>query len=130
MEDFQLLVTVTEPGVESAQVEELSLALRDELLALDVQDVRAVSGGAAPPGTRGIDVAAVGALLVTLQSATSLVEKLVRTISGWLAPGPPGRSVEVSIGDKVLKLSGASAEDQRRLIDEFVQAVRESEPSA
>ena len=117
-----LMVSVDEGGADSERMEQLTLALRRELLQLDVEDVEPVRAGPAPEGTRAIDVAAVGALLVTLTSSAAALTGVVNTIRGWLAQGSRGRTVELSIGDKTLKLAGASDEQQEQLIREFLRS--------
>ena len=117
-----LMVSVDEGGADSERMEQLTLALRRELLQLDVEDVEPVRTGPAPEGTRAIDVAAVGTLLVTLTSSAAALTGVVNTVRGWLAQGSQGRTVELTIGDKTLKLAGASDEQQDQLIREFLRS--------
>jgi hypothetical protein len=124
--DAQLLVTVDEPGADGQRLETLSLGLRDELLALDVDDVRRVHGGEPPPGTRAVDIATVGALLVTMSGGVDLVGRVVSTVRSWLSRGEPERVVELSVGDKTLKLTAASQEQQERLVREFLRSVKQA----
>ncbi len=121
--DSQLVVKVGDSEADEQRLEEMSLALRRELLQLDVDDVEQLHAGQAPTGTRAFDVAAVGALLVTLTSSATAVAGVIDTVRGWLVRGSSARTVELSIGDKTLKLSGASDEQQERLIREFVSSV-------
>jgi len=121
--DTQVLVTIDETGADELRLESLSHHLRDELLTLDVDDVRHVSAGPAPPGTRAIELAAVGALLVTLKGSVDLVDRVVGAVRSWLAAGSPERTVELSVGDRTLKLSAASAQQQERLVAEFLRSV-------
>jgi len=121
--DTHVLVTIDEDGADDLRLEALALGLRGELLNLDVDDVRHVHGGEAPPGTRALDVASVGALMVTLTGTTELVSRVVGTVRAWLARGPKTGSVELSVGDKTLKLSTASPEQQEQLITEFLRSV-------
>lgn len=120
----EVLVTIDEDGADGQRLETLSLGLRGELLTLDVDDVRRVPGGAPPPGTRAVDLATVGALLVTLSGSVDLVSRVVGTVRSWLARGSPDRVVELSVGDKTLKLSAASPEQQERLVREFLRSVQ------
>jgi hypothetical protein len=117
-----LMVSVDEGGADSERMEQLTLALRRELLQLDVEDVEPVRTGPAPEGTRAIDVAAVGTLLVSLTSSAAALTGVVNTVRGWLAQGSQGRTVELTIGDKTLKLAGASDEQQDQLIREFLRS--------
>ncbi len=121
--ESQFVVSIDEDGADAERLEELSLALRRELLELEVEDVEPVQAGQAPAGTRAVDIAAVGALLVTLTSSAGAAARVVDMVRGWLRRGSGGRTVELTIGDKTLKLSGASDEQQERLIQEFLRSV-------
>ncbi len=120
--DGELRLLLEEDGADPERVDLLTGHLRRELAQLDVERVGPLPAGEAPPGTRGLDVAAVGGLLVVLgQSATALTA-VVAAIRGWLARSPgPARTVRVELGGDVLELSQASASDQDRLIELFVQ---------
>ena len=119
----KLVVSIADVEADSERLDELTLALRRELLELDVDDVERVAAGPAPAGTRGFDVATVGALLVTLSTSASAIGNLITIVRGWLRHAPAGRSVELAIGDKSIKLSGATNEQQERLIHEFLRSV-------
>jgi hypothetical protein len=120
--DGELRLLLEEDGADPERVDLLTGHLRRELAQLDVERVGPLPAGEAPPGTRGLDVAAVGGLLVVLgQSATALTA-VVAAIRGWLARSPgPARTVRVELGGDVLELSQASASDQDRLIELFVR---------
>jgi hypothetical protein len=116
-----LVVSLDEGGADAERLEQLTLALRRELLQLEIDDVEPVRTGPAPEGTRALDVTAVGALLVTLTSSAAALASVVDTVRGWLNQGSQGRSVELTIGDKTLKLTGASDEQQEQLVREFLR---------
>lgn len=121
--DARIVVAVGEQGADPERLDTLAYGLRDELLALDVDDVQPFTIGAAPPGTRGLELAAVGALVVTLNTSADLVAKIVSTVRGWLGRAPePTRTVEVTIGDRSLTLTAASREEQERLVAQFLAA--------
>ena len=118
-----LTVVVHDADADPDALDALAGGLREELLALDVDDVDRARAGAPPPGARGLDVAALGALVVSLQASTALLDQVVGTIRGWLRRGGPGRSVEITVGDATIKLDGATDAQQERLVREFVRAV-------
>ncbi|MFE6509242.1 hypothetical protein ACFVBP_16340 [Nocardioides sp. NPDC057764] len=120
----QMTITILDPDVE--RLEELSSVLRRELLDLGVDDVERASAGEAPAGTRGVDVAAIGVLLVAFQEPLVAVTAIVGVIRGWMSSARGARAVELTIGDQTLKIDSASREQQDRLIDEFVAALRGS----
>jgi Flp pilus assembly CpaE family ATPase len=118
-----LAIQLAESGADPERLDELTLMLRDELLNLDVDDVEQVRDGEAPSGTRGLELAALGALLVTLNQSTDVVAHVVNTIREWLKRDPePTRTVRVTLGDRTIELSAASNEQQDRLVAEFVRA--------
>jgi hypothetical protein len=57
---------VVGPDGDAEEIAEATLRLRHELLDLDVDAVEVPGAGEPPPGSRAVDVAALGALLVHL----------------------------------------------------------------
>jgi hypothetical protein len=121
--DTQVVVRVEEGGSDGERLQELAQSLRSELLELDVTDVTPLRGGEPPPGARAIDAAAAGALLVVVKGSLDLLDRLVSAVRSWLGRRPAPCSVEVAIGDRVLRVSNASPEQQERLIAEFLHTV-------
>jgi hypothetical protein len=121
----QVLLKVEESGAGAERLADLAQALRGELLALDVDDVRPVRDGAPPSGSRGIDVAAAGALVASLSGSVEALGPLLRTVREWLGRGAKAapRTVELTIGDKTLRVTNASDAQQDRLIEAFISAV-------
>ena len=115
-------VSVVEVGADAEQLEELTRALRAEILTLDVESVVPRSGGEAPPGTRGVDAAAVGALVVSVAPALGALARLVTTVVDWLRRGGTQRTVRLKIGDDELELSGASSAMQQHLAMDGIRA--------
>jgi hypothetical protein len=104
-----------EAGAE--EQDELTHALREELLELDVQDVERPVGAVAPDGARAGEVIALSTLLVTLgQGALGIVTS---AIGRWV-DRRGGRSVTLELDGDRIELGGVSEEDQRRLIETFV----------
>ena len=120
--DGELRLLVTEDGADAERVDLLTGHLRRDLDQLDVEQVSPLPAGEAPPGTRAMDAATVGGLLVALGQSGTALAAVVSAIRGWLARSPgPARTVRVELGGDVLELSQASASDQDRLIELFVQ---------
>lgn len=118
----QLSLHIAEDGADAERIDALTAHLRRELLQLDVEDVTAGPGGPPPDGARAVDVAAVGALLVSLGGAAGGLKEVVTVIRGWLSRGDKvRRTVKIEIGGDTLELSEASMADQDRLIDIFVR---------
>jgi hypothetical protein len=123
--DTEVVLRVDEDGAGAERLAELAGALRTELLALDVDDVRPVRGGLPPAGARGFDMVAAGALLASLNGSAAVVGNLVATVRSWLCRGPVAvpRTVELTVGANTLRVTGASDEQQDRLVDAFVDAI-------
>jgi len=115
-------VSVVEVGADAEQLEELTRALRAEILTLDVESVVPRSNGEAPPGTRGVDAAAVGALVVSVAPALGALARLVTTVVDWLRRGGTQRTVRLKIGDDELELSGARSAMQQQLAMDWIRA--------
>jgi hypothetical protein len=119
--DGELRLQLSEEGTDTQRLAELTGYLRAELLRLDVEDVKAVPAGEAPPGARGFDAATVGALLISLGQSAEGLRSVVSVIRGWLRRGAgEDRAVRLEIGGEALELSQASPADQERLIELFV----------
>jgi hypothetical protein len=115
-------VSVAEMGADAELLEELTRALREEILTLDVESVVPRSGGEAPPGTRGVDAEAIGALVVSVAPAVGALARLVTTVVDWLRRGGTQRTVRLKIGDDELELSGASSAMQQQLAMDWIRA--------
>ena len=114
------------PDADEKEVAELALRLRDDLEALDVGAVQLSRSGTAPPGAKSVDPIEWGRLLVAVASSPALLS-LVRTANAWVARQRRGR-VRVKIGEDEIVLTGASSDDQRRLVDDWL-ARRGGEPA-
>jgi hypothetical protein len=102
------------------EVDRLTGRLRDELLELDVDEVRRAAAGEAPEGARGIDPEALGHLLVTLATAPATLRAVVGTVRAWLARSA-ARSVKLELDGDVIEVTGVSNADQQRLIDVWIE---------
>jgi hypothetical protein len=121
MSDDVLLELV---GDDPAENERLALALRDELLEIDeVEDVSQATAGPAPDGARGLDVAAVGALLVTVEPTIELLGKVFRVVQGWLSRGhQPGQVLKVTINGQSIEFT-ATSKQQDAVVKQYLKSV-------
>jgi hypothetical protein len=107
------------PDADDEEVAEATLQLRRELLDLDVDSVDLPTAGQPPPGTRGVELAALGALLVSV-TQSQLLAPVLAAIRSWLG-GSPQRSIKLELEGDTLELTGISSTEQRRLVDEWLQ---------
>ncbi len=106
-------------GADAEAVADATSQLRRELLELDVDSVYMPRSENPPPGSRGADVAALGALVVTI-AQSPLLGSVVDTVQSWLARSRQG-TVKLELGGDVLELTGVSSDEQRRLTDEWLR---------
>jgi hypothetical protein len=116
----ELRVRLFEEGVDEEALASLTTHLRSDLLRLDVEDVRALRVGAPPAGARSFDAVAVGTLPFTLGQSTEALRSVTAAILGWLARNKSARKVRLEIDGATLELSEATADDQERLVQLFV----------
>lgn len=113
------LLVKADSNVDADELARLTVDLRELLLELDIKSAEHVTRGPAPPGTRAGEMVVAGALTVILVRSKELVTKLVETVQWWLSLGP-GRSVEIELDGQKLKATRLSPEDQRKLIQFFM----------
>jgi hypothetical protein len=106
------------PDGDAEEIAEATFQLRRELLDLDVDSVEIPGAGEPPPGSRAVDVAALGALVVHLADS-QLLAAVVTAVGSWLAASSR-RSIKLRLGGDDLELTGVSSQEQRRLTDEWL----------
>ena len=121
----QVVVTVQERGADAERLAQLTSALRTELLALDVESVEYAPGAAAPDGSRGVDAITASVLLTLMTASSEIVGHLVTAVQAWLRRGGDTvpRSVELTIGDSTVTVTGAARDQQDALIAAFLSSV-------
>jgi hypothetical protein len=95
-------------------------ALVEELSELDVNDIHQASGGDVPPGSKGVELLALGALVVKLARSRAVLAQLVGTIRDWLTRNDAD-SVRIELDGDVLEIKGVTAEDKKALIDNWLE---------
>lgn len=101
-------------------IAESALALGHELAELDVDEVRPVAAGEAPEGAKGIELLALGGLLIKLGQSSRVLREVVDAVRDWV--GRTGsRCVKLTVDGDVLEVTGASSADVKQLIDAWVQ---------
>jgi hypothetical protein len=120
----ELKVELFEPDADLEGVDELTHQLRLELLELDIDSVSPVLTGPAPAGSKGLELAAVGALLVQVAGSVDAVRTVVTALRSWLRRGSSRqRSLKISFDGRTLELTSATDAQQQQLVDEFVRAL-------
>jgi hypothetical protein len=104
------------PGGDAEELAELTGRLRAELLELDVASVEFAVDGQVPGRAKGVG-SAVGWLAVRLGNASGL-RSVLAVLADWCSRS--GRTVEVSCGGDVLKVTGVSSRQQDQIIDAWL----------
>ena len=107
------------PGHDAGELAELTGRLRDELLELDVDAVEPATGGAAPDGAKGLELLAIGGLVVRFAMKAGVLRAVADATVGWLGR-QQARSVKLTLEGDTLELTGVSSDEQQRLIDLWV----------
>jgi hypothetical protein len=115
--------------VDAAELDRLTQALRAEILQVDDVDTVDQATVAAPDGTKSVDVASIGALVVAAAPGVTALGKVIETVRGWFAnrkaaSSSPTPSLRMTIGDKSIEIV-ADKEQQDQLVAEFIAALKE-----
>ena len=115
------LELVPPPGSNERVAEQQTIDLARELKSIrGVEIDRARSE--APDDAKGLDVAAIGALIGAVSPIAGGIAALVGALKSWVTRDE-GRSITVRVGDSELTLTGASRDEERELIDLFTRSV-------
>ena len=118
----ELQILLAEEEAEAERVAELTGYLREELLELDVDDVATLPGEEAPPGARAVEVAQIGALLVTLGSSTNALNQVITVIRSWMGRHHHTHpSLRLQMGDDVLEIHKATDDQITEAFEMFLQ---------
>ncbi|MEU9896359.1 hypothetical protein AB0H67_22965 [Streptomyces phaeochromogenes] len=107
------------PDGDLVELDELTVQLRAGLLELEVDRVELVRVEDTPAGSKPGDAIAIGVLAVALSPVA--LRGVLRLLETWMTRRPI-RKVRVVFGDDSIELEHASTEDQRRLVDAFIEA--------
>lgn len=99
------------------ELEDSTLALREELLELDVDSVERPLSGPPPEGAKAVEVA-LGATLI-VAAGKEVITAVVSKVAGWVGRDR-GRSVKLQLGEDTIEITDPSKEEQRRLLEAFL----------
>ncbi len=107
------------PDADAAELAELAVRLREQLLELDIERTDPVTAGQAPPGTRAGEIFVAGAMTVMLALSQKLLTALTEAVQSWVSRGG-GRSVRLELDGDVLEVTEITRRDQRELIQAWI----------
>ncbi len=124
--DDEILVEVFSEGSQAdpEELDRITMGLRRELLEIhEVGQVATASAGPAPPGTRGLDVAAIGALAVSVKPTLDVLEKVFGMLRAWLGsrqstPAAPS-TLRITVNGQSIELN-PTEEQQAALVEAFI----------
>lgn len=100
-----------------------SRRLKEELFELDVDSVEHSSITDAPKGSKGIGLASVGEMVLSMTPVDYAVSSVVSAVQSFV--GRNQCNVRVDIGSNSIEIQGTSDEEQRKLVDAFIKSVSE-----
>jgi hypothetical protein len=114
--DELILQVIPAADSDAEELADLAARLQAELVDVDAVSVIPLPAEAVPEGAKGLgDVAGwLAAQFGTLDG----LRAVVASVRGWTAR--TGRTVEVSIGGDVLKVTGVSPHQQDKIIDDWL----------
>jgi hypothetical protein len=120
----ELRVELSEEDADDARLDTLTRQFQRELRQVDgVDDVTATATAVSTPpsGTKGLDAAAVEALLIAVGTASQGLAAVVLMAREWRKRGSRTRKVRLEMDGDVLVLEGDPDSAEDRLISEFIK---------
>jgi hypothetical protein len=117
--DTVVTLSIRDPGATPEQLEVLSGMLREELLALNVANVRPALAGVTPDGALAVDAPADNGMLLSVPETAPLLAALLDVVSHWLTR-TPGRTVLFAHEDETLEFTQVAPEEDARMIYDWV----------
>jgi hypothetical protein len=109
----------TLPDTDSEELTALVQRLRAELLDLDVDRVEPLTAGEAPEGAKGVELLALGVLVVQFVLQPGVLTSIVDGVRSWLQRQSV-RSVKLTLDGDSLEVTGVSSEEQDRLVELWI----------
>ena len=110
---------LAEPGTDDQELAELAFRLRGELLDLDVEAAEPATAGQAPADSKGIELLAIGALIVRFVLRPDVLRAVVSGVRSW-AGRQRACSVKLTLDGDSLEITGPRSADQERLVDLWI----------
>jgi hypothetical protein len=109
----------TLPDTDSEELAALVQRLRAELVDLDVDRVEPLPAGEAPEGAKGVELLALGGLVVQFVLQSDVLTSIVDGVRSWLQRHS-ARSVKLTLDGDSLEVTGVSSEEQDRLVELWI----------
>jgi hypothetical protein len=121
----EVLVELSLQDGDSVELDELTRQLRSEVQELDIESLHEVSEGVAPSGTKGVDMAAIGQMAISL--APSVIPPLFDLLKSWVErkPSTPVK-VTVKVGRKTAQIEYDPTKTSAKDLDLLVKTLHKS----
>ncbi len=107
------------PEVDNAELYDLTLNLRAELLQLDVERAELADSGEAPSGTRAASDWTEGILALSAICSSRTLRDIVDLVKSWMARNA-ARTVKLELNGDVIKITGASQRAEDKLVESWI----------
>lgn len=128
----EILVELFDESADPEEVDRLTRVIRQELLEIDEVDaVSQAAAGPAPEGTRGLTLAAIGALIIKGPQAIEALGKVLNVVRSWLNRGAATsqKTMRLTVNGQTIELT-PTKEQQQALIEEFLARVASATPGS
>lgn len=105
---------------DQAELYELAVNLRSELLQLDLDGVDLADGAAPPAGARAASDWADGVLVLSTAFSAKVLRDVVRLLKSWIERNA-ARTVRLEIDGDAIEFAGVSAENEDRLVRNWIE---------
>ena len=124
----ELFIELSLEGGDTAELDELTRELREEVEELNVDAVEDVSAGSAPDGTKAAELSALGQMAVTL--APTIVPPLFELIRSWVdrRPSTPIK-VKVKVGKKTAEVEYDPTKMSAKDLDALIKTLNKPKPA-
>lgn len=106
--------------LDSEDLEKSTQRLRREILSLNVEAVDLLKIVDKPSKSKVGDPISWGTIIVTLLATRGVITTLINAIASWLTQYER-RIITLEIGGDKLQITGISSEEQKRLIDAWIE---------
>jgi hypothetical protein len=110
---------LADPDTDDQELAELAFRLRGELLDLDVEAVKPATAGQAPADAKGIDLLAIGTMIVQFALQPDVLRSVVSGVRSW-AGRQRACSVKLTLDGDSLEVSGPRSAAQDQLVDLWI----------
>ncbi len=110
---------LAESDTDDQELAELAFRLQAELLDLDVEAVEPTTAGQAPADAKGIDLLAIGALIVRFALRPDVLRSVVSSVRSW-ADRQRVYGVKLTLDGDSLEITGPHSAAQERAVDLWI----------